>query len=113
MRDTGKIMAVLCLGSLMLGLSLGYVSGKAEVGTEGQSPVVTVLTVPTPSPEAGEGLDSGNCVAEVGGRLLFNLGCLSGDPFTDCERLLGLWEVGNTRAGFATPELCEPVKLNR
>lgn len=63
---------------------------------------------------AWDGLHQGNCVARTDEGLLFNLDCLTGDPGQDCETLLGLWELGGRdRAGFATPELCEPVRVNR
>lgn len=115
MSRLGRGVALLTLAAFLLGGVLGFVLAD----------LVTAIGTATPAPSssparheddpAWRGLDQGNCVATVDGRLLFNLGCLTGEPATDCETLLNLWSLGpdNDRAGFAAPELCEPVRTNR
>lgn len=102
----------------VIGLSVGYMVGV--IGQTMTTPApVTMSGRVLPDPDGamaddGEGLDSGNHIARVDGRLLFNLDSLSGDLYRDCVDLLDTRQVVFPDSiGFAAVDVCEPVRINR
>lgn len=102
----------------VIGLSVGYMVGV--IGQTMTTPApVTMSGRVLPDPDGamaddGEGLDSGNHIARVDGRLLFNLDSLSGEPYADCVALLDTRQVRFPDSiTFASVDICEIIEVNR